>query len=486
MQRIITTLAIAGLAIAGAAMAEDTLPLRAVNQANEIIDATIEAYGGADRLSGIRTLETEANFQTWLVDQSRGTEPPWDRGEQSNHNAIDFEEEFFFTRAAGSGGGFDFDTTTIIDGEDSWTLNHRAGTASPIEEPDYDTTSGPFIRVTAPLLVKQLMERRHTAHWLGEVKHAGRPHDVVTMVMEVGPALAMYIDRESRLLTRMERVLPPFGQVDYRFLDYETIEGIPFATRFELYVNDDQQLAIDYDRITLNEPVQQLAQVPDSLERIEPIPTDEFALHEIQEGVFLVGGNGTYSMFVEMPDHVVAVGGTNGVANRIKALREVIPDKPIRYAVLTHHHSDHVPGAADYAAEGATLVTHAAHADIVREAAGTDDVRIVAVDDRYELNGGDRSIVIHDMGPTPHSEHLLAAWLPDEKILFEADHFSIPNAGPVPPAQDSTVAFFQRVDQLGLDYRALLSAHSPRVATPEHVADALRQRAGLRTASASP
>ena len=31
-------------------------------------------------------------------------------------------------------------------------------------------------------------------------------------------------------------------------------------------------------------------------------------MNEFEEGVFLVGANGTYALFVEMDDHVVAVG----------------------------------------------------------------------------------------------------------------------------------------------------------------------------------
>ena len=84
------------------------------------------------------------------------------------------------------------------------------------------------MRVTPALLVKQLMERRQTSHWLGEVEFDGRAHDVITLVMEVGPALALYIDQDTHMLTRMECVLPPFGQVEYRFLDYTMIDGIAF------------------------------------------------------------------------------------------------------------------------------------------------------------------------------------------------------------------------------------------------------------------
>ena len=51
----------------------------------------------------------------------------------------------------------------------------------------------------------------------------------------------------------------------------------------------------------------------------------------------------------EKIEELLAIGGTQTVPASIKALREDVTDKPIRYGVLTHHHNDHTPGAAAYA-----------------------------------------------------------------------------------------------------------------------------------------
>ena len=36
----------------------------------------------------------------------------------------------------------------------------------------------------------------------------------------------------------------------------------------------------------------------------------------------------------------------------------MIPGKPIRYSILTHHHFDHSSGLPAIVAEGATIITH--------------------------------------------------------------------------------------------------------------------------------
>ena len=247
--------------------------------------------------------------------------------------------------------------------------------------------------------------------------------------MEVGPGLSLYFDQETHLLSRSERVLPPFGQVDYRFLDYEVIDGIPFSKTFKLFVNDEPNVHIDIQSVDVNQPIDQYAVVPKNLEMLEaapPAPT-EVELQEVEEGVFLVGAAGTYALFVEMDDHIVAIGGTAGIPDRIKAMREKIKDKPIKYGVMTHHHSDHVVGVSAYQAEDAVVLTVKEHEAVMRAAAtDADSLKLQFVQDKFVFDAS-RRLEIIDIGPTPHSEHLLVAWLPKEGILFEADHFPNPS-----------------------------------------------------------
>lgn len=474
-----TTLAL----LANAALAGESLPLQSVNKASGIIDAAIEAHGGTEALDGLRTLAQKQETVNIATGQSRKPGPPYDRSKTSNFSAIDLENEVFVNRNRGEGGGYVFDQGVIINGEDSWQLDHRSGTAAPLSEPDYDTQSGPFIRVTPALLMKQLQARRQTSHWLGEVDIDGRRHDIVTLVMEVGPGLSLYFDQQTHMLTRMERVLPPFGQVEYAFLDYAAIDGIPFNQAFRLYVNGEENLDLDILETRVNAPLDAYLEIPEGLERVAAVAPDEFGSQEIGEGVFLIGGNGTYGLFVEMSDHVVAIGGTQAVQPGIAELRKHVADKPIRYGVLTHHHSDHVPGAAAYAKEGAAIVTFRENEAVVRQAAGDDEARLEFVADRMTLTDGQRTVELYNIGPTPHAENILVAFLPADGILFEADHFPQPANGVIPPAVPATIAFAEALDRLGLEFTTLVGAHSPRIGTPADLRTALgRQPAAVATA----
>jgi len=479
-QKILVAIATATL-LAGSSLSAESLPLQSVNKAGEVIDAAIEAHGGAEALSNLNTLVQKSDFINHATGQSRKPDPPYDQSAQTNINAIDFKESAFANRNAGEGGGFVFDGGTIIDGENSWQIDYRAGTAAPITQPDFNTQSGPFIRVTPALLMKQLQSRRNTSNWLGEAEVNGRKHDVITLVMETGPALALYIDRESHMLTRMERVLPPFGQVEYEFLDYVMVDGIAFNQKFNLLVNGEENLVINNRSTEVNAPMEAYLQVPQNLEKVAAIVPDELSTQEIDEGVFLIGGNGTYALFVEMKDYVVAIGGTQTVPVSITEMRKVIEDKPIRYGVLTHHHNDHVVGAAAYAGEGATIITFRENEAVVRTAAGSDEARLEFVEDSMTLTDGNRKVVLYNIGPTPHADNMLIAYLPDQGIIFEADHFPQPLSGEIPPAVPATAAFAEALDRLDLSYTKIVGAHSPRIASPADLKTALDRESAAAT-----
>lgn len=466
---------VAGLLLAGSAYAEN-LTEKNVERARAVIDAAVEAYGGVKKLDAMNSLIIKHKTVGIAAGQSRKPEPPWDRNTTVGTDAIDFEDSVFLTENDGAGVGFEFHNATVINGEHSYQLDYRAGTAAPVAQPDFNTTSGPFIRVTPPLLVRQLQARAQTAHYLGEAEVDGRKHEVVGFAMEVGPAISLYFDKKNHMLNRSERVLPGFGLVEYRFHDHKKIDGIPFNGRFDLFLNGDPNLERKIVSTKVNTPVDGLLGVDSGLQRIAAIEPDELSRQQLADGVYMIGGNGTYAMFIEMDDHVIAVGGTAGIPQRIENLREVVPDKPIKYGVMTHHHFDHVVGVPTYAQEGATVVAAAAHEKVTREAAGDGvEIKLETVDKRRVLTDSKRRVEIVDIGPTAHTEHLLVTYLPEEGIVFEADHFAMPRTGPVPPAVSSTRTFAEALNAKGVRAHTIASAHSPRVGTISDLRAALEK-----------
>ena len=469
------TLALIGVLAASVAHAKNFTEIN-TDKAKALIDAAIEAHGGEALTDELHTLIVETTTKNYSVDQSRGTEAPWDTTDNESVDAIDLDNSIFVNRAEGEGGGFEFRNGTIINGEDSYQLNFRAGTVAAIAEPDYDTASGPFVRVTPALLLRTLKDREANAHYLGESSIDGVDYNIVGFSMAVGPAISMYFEKDTNLLRRSERVFPGFGLVEYRFDDYVEKNGVIYNESFTLYLNGDVNLEREINSVKVNEPLQAMLEVPTALVPIPEQQPDLLSRQELDDGVWLIGGSGTYAMFVDMGDYVFAAGGTAGIPDRIDSLREVVGDKPIRYGMLTHHHFDHVLGVTAYEEEGATVIAATAHERIARRAAEDGErLKVELVDERKVLEANGRRVEIIDIGPTAHTEHLLVAWLPNEGILFEADHFAMPRVGPVPPAVSSTKTFAEALQSKGLDVKQFVSAHSPKPGTREDLEAALNR-----------
>jgi len=204
-------------------------------------------------------------------------------------------------------------------------------------------------------------------------------------------------------------------------------------------------------------------------------PTSE----KLAEGVFRI--NGAYNaLAVEMADYVVLFEPGPQNLERARAVinetKRVIPNKPIRYGVISHHHLDHTQGLAEAVAEGITIVTPAVNRAYLMSAMSAP--RTLAPDtlsksgkkplvegftgDKRVFQDGTRTFEIHVIKGLPHADGLVIGWLPKEKLLVYADMFNLPtDAAPVPnPPVVGTQVFAANMERLSLDPERIMSVHS--------------------------
>ena len=117
----------------------------------------------------------------------------------------------------------------------------------------------------------------------------------------------------------------------------------------------------------------------------------------------------------------------------------------------------------------------------LHDAAGDEDAKLEFVEDRMELTDGTKTIELYNIGPTPHAENILIAYLPDAGIIFEADHFPQPATGVIPPAVPATLAFAEALEKLNLNYTKIVGAHSARIASPADLQTALSRKPASAT-----
>ena len=203
-------------------------------------------------------------------------------------------------------------------------------------------------------------------------------------------------------------------------------------------------------------------------------------VEKIGEGAFKIGGNYT-SLAIDMGDHILVVeSGQNdarGVAV-MAAAKQAIPNKPIRFVVNSHPHFDHAGGLGAAVAEGATILTHRNNeqvlerllsgprtliGDSLAKATNKRSDVVQAVGDRdVRKSATGKVIELHHL-PNEHTNGLLVAYLPAEKLLWTAD---ITIVNPTPVQLATVKAAVTTIEKLKLDYETWLPAHPPNPDRP--------------------
>jgi glyoxylase-like metal-dependent hydrolase (beta-lactamase superfamily II) len=212
-------------------------------------------------------------------------------------------------------------------------------------------------------------------------------------------------------------------------------------------------------------------------------PSLNVTAEKLGDGLYrLTTGPGSYdSVVVEFKDYVMMLESGQSVARGMAYLAEIkklFPGKPIRYVMDTHPHSDHTGGLPPVVAEGAIVITQKNNVEFLERALNTprtllDDplaknprkVKIEAVEEKKVYTDGTRTVEMYHVFPAPHSNGLIIAYIPKEKIIFQGD-FSV---NPGEPANDHVKALYAYLEKHPLDFDRYINVHTS--AAPQHKED---------------
>ena len=191
--------------------------------------------------------------------------------------------------------------------------------------------------------------------------------------------------------------------------------------------------------------------VPDEVRNagIEPVRVQSEMLGD---GLWLIGGGSHNSVAVEFGDHVAVIEAPLNEERSLAVIGEVnrlIPNKPIRFIVNTHHHWDHLGGLRAYVHEGATVVTHEGNHPYYQEVLRarpwmlqpdrfslyppeewSEGYIFETAREKYVLGDGTRTVELYNVPRLAHAAGMLIAYIPREKIVVQADLYNSASSGP--------------------------------------------------------
>lgn len=262
--------------------------------------------------------------------------------------------------------------------------------------------------------------------------------------------------------------------VDTRYSDYTDFGGVKFPAHIVRTQGGHPVLDLAVKEAKLNPAVE--ISVPAEVAQAKPIEVKDT---EIAKGVHYLTGGSHHSVAIEQDDHIIVVEAPLDEARSLAVIakvKEVIPNKPIKYLVNTHQHFDHSGGLRSYVDEGATIVTHEGNKSFYEQAwAAPRSIRADKLAEskktasfetfsgKHELSDGKRTVEIHEIAGNTHNDAFALIYLPAEKILIEADAYTPAAPGTPPPANVNPYSanLYDNVQKLKLDVQKIAALHGP-------------------------
>lgn len=428
-----------------------------------IINNTVKAYGGK-QLTELKTLTVEDKYKSFRFGQSASPDEI-DLVDYHSSVSIDFKSKrnsFQWRR----GGKKHFSTQhQVFDGQKGYSIGHSAQTITENTNITYYSADRRHIYFLDTAMAVLMNQSKMTASYSGETIVHGVAHDKITFKPEGYPELTVFIDRETGLISKMQRAhWRPNEFFFYNYSDQEQTQGIIYASNTYVTRNGQPYSVTVSRKVQANQNIDHLFELPKDYGEVPAtIDFSKMTVKKIAPNTYLAGMNWGFSIFVDAGDYFIGAGGYRELSKRFEAMKEFSgKDKPLKYQVVSHHHLDHLGGMKEAAELGVQFITVKAHINTIREVAGVEisDDRFVTVDKLGTFAGGLLKVMDY---PNGHSTHNLMSYFSQSKVMFTADFYFSRQKEGVPNGYEGLKKFQKQLAANDFDVDYFAAAHSGRV-----------------------
>jgi glyoxylase-like metal-dependent hydrolase (beta-lactamase superfamily II) len=467
-----------------------------------LVGRAVDAMGGADALSKVKTMSVRGTMKQWEPEQSFAP-----GGEMRFANETTFEAAGDFSAGAmridwvknfAYPAPRTFKFSEIVTPTAGWVVGREANGLNKQAEgmnPPAHSMSGLRLATTqrelrraSPSLLLEMRANASRVIASPEIRVGGVTYPAVSYRAGNDTFIVMF-DAASGLPARI-RTLDydnVWGDVNYDLVlsEWRAFGGVQIPTSRKYELNGRTIMDIKLTDVTVNAPVAAghfeppaaikagaarpatgnvphqwiiRRQIIGTYMDSEQVSYDArgsagLRFNEIAPGVQHVVGGTHNSMIVEMSDYLIAFDApvTDWQSNwTIAEAKKKYPNKPIRYLVMTHHHMDHSGGIRGYVAQGATLVVGTGAAEHYRKTLAAPYTRNPDLQPR-SLAGvnivevADKHVfsdgkreVSAHLLENPHAAATLLGYVVDARIAYVTDIYS--PGPPLPPKINPALA----------------------------------------------
>jgi len=469
-----------GTWFAAAVGAQTNLTHESYWNARQALDRAVEAYGGLAKLRSIDNFHLVAVGDT--VHRNQSHKPfAFDKTPYRTDVKVDLKNARVLTKTEGGyPGGFSYHNGVLIDKTDAVSFDHARKTS--VARSNVPPAALRFrYRWVPQYWILNAVDRASRLRYLGKTQFEGRPHLAVSYANEDGAENTLYFDERTALLSKFEGMItdPYFGDsvAEMIFPGYRLENGHQVATGRITKTNGETTEDLRFEKLAFN------AAFPDGTFKAPggytavifpaPEPATKYA-----DNIYTVNAGGYNVLAVGFSDHVFVMespGGDNASNQAIDQIKKLFPGKPIKYLAVTHHHDDHAGGIRRYIGEGVTLIAlpgEKAFFERVAQSKFTIDldflthnprpIQIETIKEgRRVLTDGKTTVELIDIGPGGHTDEMLVAYLPAQKIIFQGDLLNRPANNDPATINDTTVHFANWLENSKLAVDRILGVHGP-------------------------
>jgi hypothetical protein len=317
-------------------------------------------------------------------------------------------------------------------------------------------------------------------------------YEVVTYTLDSGEARALFLDADTHLLMRVERIghwKHKGDRLEWRtFSDYVERNGIRVPLHSEVHV---EASSSQYDVISEIANIEfgtavgpEEFAIPAAFragfeewkleEQKAEDPGELLPSHDLGNGAYIIElpPSDARSLLVAFSDFAVVVeaGDYSEISARLLATADhVLPDKPVRYVAMTHHHPLYTGGLRPYVQRGITVLATAGDVSYYRDLTTRpyrihpDEQQRDAREPKFEvidttriIEDGKQRLEFHEYDYSTHVDEFVLPYLPSHKLIVTADQVYILRDTELGPANPRELAIQRIVGERKLDVQNIM------------------------------